>query len=216
MTGEPGAGDDALRAKALEQVPVDRRAQVGRRRGQEDLIVARAVKGQHVGRSQRRRDRVSDGGRRLIALDGETDDGERHADLGGARALLLDPGLEVRVRPDAPVARRHARLLHHQDRRPDRHGFARQHRDARAVLERDVADLRAVDAADVLDLEHAGADVQPGVQARGERVADADVRVVCAADGQAAALGQRLGQEEVRAHDQKMKRSRWQRHRLVE
>ena len=63
-----------------------------------------------------------------------------------------------------------------------------QHRDPLAVLQRDVAHLGPVDAADVLDLEHARRrDVQPRVQARRERIGDADVRVVGASDRQAAA-----------------------------
>ena len=151
-----------------------------------------------------------------MALDGQANDGERRSHLPVARAFFLDAGFEVRVRPDPPVARRHAGLLHHQDGGPDGHRLAREHRDPLAVLQRDVADLRPVDAADVLDLEHASGDVQPRVQAGSERVGDADVRVVGASDRQAAALGQRLGEEKVRTHDQKMKRRRRQRHRLVE
>ena len=155
--------------------------------------------------------------RGLIALDGQADDRERRPRLGRARALLLDARLEVRVRPDAAVARRRARLLHHQDGGADRHRLARQHRDPLAVRERDVADLRPVDAADVLDLEQAAvADVQPRVQPRRERIGDADVGVVGAPDRQAAALGQRLRQEQVRPHDQKMKRRRRQLQRRVE
>ena len=92
-----------------------------------------------------------------------------------------------------------------------------QHRDPLAVLERDVANLRPVDAADVLDLEQAAvADVQPRVQPGRERIGDADVGVVGPPDRQVAALGQRLGQEQVRPHDQQMKRRRRQLQRLVE
>ena len=57
---------------------------------------------------------------------------------------------------------------------------------------------------------------KPRVQAGGERVGDADVGVVGAPDRQAAALGQRLREEQVRSHDQQMKRRRRQLHRRVE
>ena len=82
---------------------------------------------------------------------------------------------------------------------------------------RDVAHLGPVDAADVLDLEQAAfADVQAGVQARRERIGDADVGVVGAPDRQVPVLGQRLRQEQLRPHDQQVEGRRRQLHRRVE
>ena len=215
MAGHAGAGDDALGAQPADEVVVDGGAQIGRRRGQEDLVVAGPEQRQHVGGAERGRDGVRDGGGGLAALDGETDDRERRP--GRRRALLLDARLEVRVRPDPSVARGHPRLLHHQDGRADGHRLARQHRDALPVREADLANLGPVDAADVLDLEQAAVtDVQTGVQARRERIGDADVGVVGPPDREVPVLGQRLREEQIRPHDQQMERGRRRLHRRIE
>jgi hypothetical protein len=91
--------------------------------------------------------------------------------------------------------------LNHEHRGSDRDRFARRDGDPRTGRKDDVPDPRAVDAAEILDLDRPWlAEVQTGVQSGRQRVSEAHVGVLAAANGHDARRGQGMGDQQIGLH----------------
>jgi len=167
---------------------------------QQELVLVRAVGGEHVPRPQQR---GHDPARRLgggAGGDVQADHGEGRAGRRRALALLLEPPLEVGVRRQAPDADHRPAPLDHERGPADGDRLAREHHRAPPGRDQLAAQPGPVHAAEILDLER-GAHVQAGVVAGRLRVVEADVVLAVAPDRDHPLLGQGVHGEQVRPHD---------------
>ena len=114
---------------------------------QDQLVLVGAVRGEHVGGPNPRRDQLADRFGRRARRDVQAHHGEHPPGRRRLVALLLEPPFEVGVRRQPAHAHRRTPPLDHQRRPPDRDRLAGQHLRALPRLQQVAAQARAVGAA---------------------------------------------------------------------